>query len=244
MTERFDKRPLRRRDQAVLVQLADGALTGAARRRAEARLRAISDADRLIERQRRAARALRAGAERPALHSAGSPLPPRPALRLAGALAAVLAVLVVLASQGGDPTTERAAAFSQLPATEQAPHASGPELRAEVDGVSFPDWGPEFGWHAAGMRHDEIDGRRTTTVFYEHEGHRLAYTIVSGPALPRPAGARIVERSGLRMSVYRDPDHGGHDIAVFERDGRTCVVAGHVISLSTLLELAAWPLAT
>jgi hypothetical protein len=42
------------------------------------------------------------------------------------------------------------------------------------------------------------------------------------------------------MSVYRDPRHGGHDVAVFERNGRTCVIAGHVIHRSTLLKLAAW----
>ena len=42
------------------------------------------------------------------------------------------------------------------------------------------------------------------------------------------------------MAVYRDPRHGGHDVAVFERGGRTCVVAGHVLEVSTLLKLAAW----
>jgi hypothetical protein len=241
MTDRLDKQPLRRRDEALLVQLADGALTGAARRRAEARLQTIPDADRRIERQRRVAHALGAGDERPAPQPAPAPAP-RPALRLAlaGALATVLALLVVLASQGGDPTVERAASISQLPATARAPTASGPVLRAEVDGVAFPDWGPEFGWNAMGMRNDEIDGRRATTVFYEHEGHRLAYTIVSGPPLPRPDQAQTIEREGLEMSVYRDPDHGGHDVAVFERDGHTCVVAGHVLELSTLIELASW----
>src|SRR5918999_5305778 len=234
MTER-----LRRRDHAALVQLADGTLTGAARRRAEARLRAIPDGDRLIERQRGVARALGAGVERPARHVAGQAVP---ALRLvpAGALAAVLAALVLLGSLGSDPTAERAAAISQLPATGRAPEGSGPTLRAEVDGVGFPDWGPEFGWHPTGMRHDEVDGRRTTTVFYEHEGHRLAYTIVSGPALPRPSRGRTVERDGLELSLYHDPGHGGHEVAVFERGGRTCVVAGHVKERSTLLELAAW----
>ena len=111
---------------------------------------------------------------------------------------------------------------------------------AAVDGVAFPDWGREFGWRATGMRHDDLGGRPTATVFYEHMGHRLAYTIVSGTALPRPAGARTVERDGLRISLYRDPGHGGHDVAVFERGGRTCVVAGHVLELDTLLDLAAW----
>jgi hypothetical protein len=231
---------LRKRDQAMLVQLADGTLTGAARRRAEARLPGIPDAERLIERQRRVTRALRAGAELPSLEAADSPQPAR-RLVTAGALAAVIAaLLLVLSTHSGNPARVRAADIAKLPATGPPPEASGPLLRAEVDGVPFPDWGPEFGWHATGMRRDEIEGRRATTVFYEHEGHRLAYTIVSGPALPRPDWARIIERDGLRMSVYRDPRHGGHDVAVFERDGRTCVVAGHVIELSTLLELAAW----
>jgi hypothetical protein len=234
MREHLDKR-----DEAVLVQLADGTLTGAARRRAEARLRAIPDADRLLERQRRVSRALGAGEQRPAPQTAAAPLP---SLRLvaAGAVAAVLALVVAFAPLGGSPTPERAADLSQEPATAQAPRAAGAVLNAEVDGVSFPDWGPELGWHATGMRRDEIAGRATTTVYYEHEGHRLGYTIVSGPALPRPEGARLIERDGLEMSVYHDPRHGGHDVAVFERDGRTCVIAGHVMRLSTLLELAAW----
>jgi hypothetical protein len=230
---------LGRREQAALVQLADGTLTGAARQRAQARLQSIPDAERLLERQRRVSRALAGGTELPRVETVRAA---RPSLRfaMAGALAAVLAVLVVMLSLEPRPTTERAAAISQMPATAPAPAGSGPVLRAEVDGVEFPDWGREFGWHATGMRQDEIGDRDTTTVFYEHEGHRLAYTIVSGRPLPQPDEARIVEWNGLRISVYQDPRHGGHEVAVFERGGRTCVVAGHVKHLSTLLELAAW----
>jgi hypothetical protein len=233
---------LGRRDEAALVQLADGTLTGGQLRNAQARVQAIPDADRLIERQRRVARALGAGADLPALRPATATPTRRPILPLVAAatVAAAIALLLVFAPDGGEATAERVAGISQLPATERAPGASGPLLRAEADGVPFPDWGPEFGWHATGMRHDDIGGRRMTTVFYEHQGHRLAYTIVSGPALPRPAAARSVVRNGLEMSVYRDPRHGGHDVAVFERNGRTCVIAGHVIHRSTLLELAAW----
>jgi hypothetical protein len=233
---------LGKRDHAALVQLADRTLTGAKLRRAQARVRRIPDADRLVERQRRVARALGAPAKAPALQPAAPTTAWRPFVPLVAATAvtAVIALLLGLVPGGGGPVAESAAAISQLPATERAPAPSGPLLRAEADGVPFPDWGREFGWHATGMRHDDIGGRRMTTVFYEHEGHRLAYTIVPGPALPRPAGARTVVRNGLEMSVYRDPRHGGHEVAVFERDGRTCVVAGHVIHRSTLLELAAW----
>jgi hypothetical protein len=233
---------LGKRDHAALVQLADGTLTGAKLRRAQARVRRIPDADRLVERQRRVARALGAPAKAPALQPAAPTTAWRPFVPLVAATAvtAVIALLLGLVPGGGHPVAESAAAISQLPATERAPAPSGPLLRAAADGVPVPDWGREFGWHATGMRHDDIGGRRMTTVFYEHEGHRLAYTIVPGPALPRPAGARTVVRNGLEMSVYRDPRHGGHEVAVFERDGRTCVVAGHVIHRSTLLELAAW----
>ena len=233
-------KPLRRRDQALLVQLADGSLTGAAREKAEVRLRMIPNGDHLVGRQRRVAGALAAGAERRPLEPTAARAWQRaPQLAVAGALVAVL-LLVLVAPRGADTTVERAAATSQLPATQPAPEAAGDTLRAGVDGVRFPEWGREFGWHETGMRHDEIDGRRTTTVFYEHMGHRLAYTIVSGPALPPPPNARVVRRDGLEMAVYRDPRHGGHDVAVFERGGRTCVVAGHVLEVSTLLKLAAW----
>jgi hypothetical protein len=224
---------LTRRDHAALVQLADGTLTGARLRRAQARVRAIPDADRLIERQRRVARAL---GERPAPQPAAVR---RPRLIAAAAVAAAVALAIALLP-GGDPSPERVAAISQLQATDPAPASSGPVLREAAEGIPFPDWGSDFGWHATGTRRDDIDGRRMTTVFYEHHGHRLAYTIVSGPALKPPAHARIIVRDGLKLAVYRDPRHGGHEVAVFERNGRTCVLAGHVLHRSTLLKLAAW----
>jgi len=228
---------LRKRDQAFLVQLADGTLGDRARADAEARLRAIPDGERLLARQRRVARALGGGTAR---------APARDPVRLgggwriamAGALATVLLMAWVFAP--GRSTTEQAADMAQRSATQPAPATSGETLRAEVGGLRFPDWGPQFGWHATGMRRDEIDGRPTATVFYEHMGHRLAYTIVSGPALPRPENARVVERDGVEIALYRDPAHGGHDVAVFERGGRTCVVAGHVLRIDTLVKLAAW----
>jgi hypothetical protein len=240
MTEHRLEPGLSRRDEALLVRLADGALGDAARRRAEARVRAIPDAERLIDRQRRVARALGAPDAR------AQPVRATPSRRLAPwllpatAIATALFLLAVLVPGGGPSTVQRAADLAQQPATQPAPAAAGAVLRAEVDGVPFPDWGPDFGWHETGMRRDRLDGRRTTTVYYEHTGHRLAYTIISGPPLPRPDATRLVRRDGLDIALYRDPGHGGHDVAVFERGGRTCVVAGHVRELDTLLKLAAW----
>jgi hypothetical protein len=250
MTERVDQPRLSRRDRALLVGLADGALRGRARARAESRLREIPDGARLLERQRRVRQALQAGSHDapapPAAPARAGPLKPArarplaPAAAVAGMLAAALLLLAVLASPGGRPTVSRAADLARLPAAAPAPGTAGPILRAAAGGVRFPNWGDEFGWQETGMRRDELNGRETTTVFYEHEGHRIAYTIVSGPALPPPATARVVRRDGLEIALYRDARHGGHDIAVFERGGRTCVLAGHVEEVATLVRLAAW----
>ena len=164
----------------------------------------------------------------------------RPWLAGAAMLAAILALLVGIMPHGDPSTVGRAADRARLPATGPPPATDGTVLRAGVEGVRFPDWEDEFGWRETGMRGDVLDGRATKTVFYEHMGHRIAYTILSGPPLPNPAGARIVRRDGIEIAVYHDPRHGGHDVAVFQRNGRTCVLAGHVEKLSTLLKLVAW----
>jgi hypothetical protein len=215
------------RERILLLGLADGTLRGA---RARERALAVPDAARLLERQRRVRRALRDGPV-PAPPARSSPAPASrrtaPALRwapragLAGALAALALALLVL---GGErPVVEQAAALAHERPTERS--AAG-----------FPDWSGAFGWQQRGARHDALAGGMATTVFYEHRGHRLAYTILPRVVAP-PADARVVRRNGLEIALYRD---GEHDVAVFERDGRTCVLAGHVLRQATLVELAAW----
>jgi hypothetical protein len=233
------------RDRALLVELADGTLTGRRRRRAEERLARMPDGAKLLERQRRVAQVLRSGpATPPTLAAATMPAPRRSRFRaaplaVAATLAAVVAVFVAQLA-GGPSTLTQAAELAKRPAERPAPAAAGPVLREEFAGVSFPEWSAEFGWRATGARSDRLDGRRTRTVYYEHTGHRIAYTVVSGAPLEAPDHARRVRRDGLEIALYRDPGHGGHDIAIFERNGRTCVLAGHVMRTSTLVKLAAW----
>jgi hypothetical protein len=216
------------RDRILLVGLADGTLSGAG---AEARARELPDAALLLERQRRVRRALREGpVPLPPLRAAGLQRAARdgprrswhwaPRAGLAGALAALALALVI--APGDRSVVEQAAALAHEAPTERS--AGG-----------FPDWSGEFGWRQRGARHDALGGGVATTVFYEHMGHRLAYTILPGLAEP-PAGARVVRRDGVEIALYRD---GEHDVAVFERDGRTCVLAGHVLRESTLVKLAA-----
>ena len=67
-------------------------------------------------------------------------------------------------------------------------------------------------------------------------GHRIGYTVL--PAVGRAAGARErVVRNGLAIQLFHE---GERSVAVFERNGRTCVLAGKVLADETLIKLAAW----
>lgn len=154
---------------------------------------------------------------------------------LAGAAAAAVLLAVVLAAPGG-PTVEDAAAFATAPATAPAPAADGALLDLTQDGIAFPAWTEKFGWEATGARTDELDGRSTTTVFYEKDGKTLAYTIVGGDALDVPDGT-VVNAEGTPVTVFQD---GGRLVATWERDGNTCVLSGEGVDQAKLAELAGW----
>jgi hypothetical protein len=166
-----------------------------------------------------------------------------PAGAIAVAMAALALVLSTLFGGGENPSVYDVhglnAAGPEAPAPPTAPGAKH-ELAAQVEGVSFPklDLRPGFDWRAVGQRTDQVDGRATRTVFYEHEGHVVGYTIVSGKPLGIPANAEPRSRNGVDVGLLRDQH--GHDIAVFERGGKTCVISGHVEHRSSLVRLATW----
>jgi hypothetical protein len=237
---------LTKRQETLLVQLADGALDGRRRARAEASLGAAVDLERALGRQRRVAQALRRG-PLPRTDAAPRPLAARGTVRgrvwaasaWAAALATVVLAAIVFVPQAASPTVANAAGLGTLRAERAAPprRAESPLLSGGLEGVSFPDWGPEFGWHARGSRDDQLAGRETRTVFYAHMSHRVGYTIVAGEPLPLPEGGVDVRVNGVDITLYRD---GELDIAVFVRDGLTCVLAGEVLDRATLVRLAAW----
>ncbi|MET0751357.1 MAG: hypothetical protein ABWZ43_09875 [Solirubrobacterales bacterium] len=156
---------------------------------------------------------------------------------VAAVAAAVLAFAIL---PGGEPGVEEAAELAARPAAGPAPPPE-PEtpalLAANVEGVAFPNWKPEFGWRAAGERGDELDGRRTRTVFYEKEDARLSYTIVSGDPLDAPDG-ETTNVDGVEFTTF---DAGAGERGVtWLRDGHTCVLVGHDVDEPTLIKLAAW----
>jgi hypothetical protein len=75
-----------------------------------------------------------------------------------------------------------------------------------------------------GRRTDQVSDRTVATVVYGEEGHRLAYSVVSGPPLGAPPGSRSV---GGRAPV----------VLAFDADGRVAVMtvrAGHSVVASAV----------
>src|SRR4051794_5584628 len=172
--------------------------------------------------------------------------PRRRRLGLAGSLAAVAAAAAaaVVISLGGtsEPgvlaTVQLAGKGPVLPAPKHdAAHPA--RLRAQIDGLPFPDWNAKFEWRASGARRDKIEGRDATTVYYVGAtGARLAYTILGGPAIEPPGGARTVR---LRGTPYHLVNRGSQRIVVWQRAGHTCVMSAPVaVPEQRLLDLAAW----
>jgi hypothetical protein len=164
----------------------------------------------------------------------------RVAAPVTAAAVLVAVIVVLLAGSAPAPTVAEAARLTALAPTAPAPprDADRPELLdAQIAGVTYPEWDDEFEWRAVGQRSDTVGGRRTRTVFYHHTHHTIGYTIVSGEPLEPPPDAERFVVDGMPILAYKD---GPRDVVVFERGGRTCVLAGEVHRRSTLLELASW----
>ncbi len=238
-----------------LAALADGSLP--ARRRVQVE-RAVADSPELqaiVSAQRRALAAIDHTAQEraPAALRARLELmreprrgaPARRAIRLlpAGALAAAAIVLVLVLTLGGGlstPTVAQAAALTRRPATATAPAArSGSVTLAglKAAGLPFPYWSDRFGFRATGVRHDRLDGRAATTVFYSRGRERIAYTIVSGRPLPVGAPASGAARNGVWVRALRADRLR---VVTWLRGRHSCVLAGRNVSFTTLTSLASW----
>ena len=245
---KLDERTLQR-----LTQLADGTLEGPERAELEARVAASPALSAALERQRAGSSALRgldlqaspALRERIAAPSARRARPARrrrlaiPATLAGAAAAAALAAVVLLPAGGGNPTVVEAARLSAQPPTAAvAVDSSNPKLlAADVEGVPFPNWRGEFGWRPDGARSDRLGNRAARTVFYEHAGRRVAYTIVSGDGISAPEGSRPATSNGVHLHTLAQ---GGRRVVTWWRDGRTCVLSSSDVGDHQLIALATW----
>ncbi len=242
-------------EMAELAALADGTLPADRRPALEAKLAGSPELRALLERQRRALAATSVAASEPAPPSLrgrveGSLGDRRarrrrarlvPGLALGGAVAAVAAIMLTLVLAGAPegPTVADAARLAASKPTGPAPPrlaGSRSQLAVRVDGVAFPDLSRAYGWRPVGVRHDEVDGRAATAVYYRKDGTRIGYVILAGSALPSPSQARATTRRGVR---YEALSVDGNPTVTWQRLGHTCVLTGRV-SRSELLALASW----
>jgi hypothetical protein len=240
---------------AEIGALADGTLPVERRAAVEARVAASPELQELLRRQRRALAATQALASEPVPVSLQTAVEEgararrargRPRWRLArpavvGALVAVIAVVAAVVLTGGpaSPSVAEAARFAAEAPAGPAPQRSGDDgtrLAVDVDGVVFPDLLRSYGWRAVSVHRGELDGRDATTVLYEKDGRRIAYAVVAGGGLPRPAGAESTTREGVRLQTLRV---GGRLVVTWRRLGHTCVLVG-AAPRSELLALASW----
>lgn len=241
---------------AELSALADGTLDSERARALEARIAASPEMSALYRRERwavealqqaqateRAPATLRAWIESERASRRARANRARYAVALAAALPAVLLALLLVLPGGapGAPSVLQAAALAARgpAAPAPAPDQRHPltELAQNVEAVYFPNWFTRFGWRAVGQRRDRLAERPVLTVYYQWRTARIAYAIVSGPALAQPPAA-VLDLDGTRMRTLAYGDHTV--IVTWRRAGHTCVLSGTGVTPSELQALAAW----
>ena len=161
----------------------------------------------------------------------------------AGAVAAAAVIAALVITLGGGvsaPTVAQASVLATRPALAPAPiHQSrSPTLsRLTAAGLPYPYWDDRFGFRAVGVRHDRLNGRPATTVFYKSGNQRVAYTIVSGSALPFGARTHGATQNGVAVSTL---NAHGMRVATWLRAGHSCVLVSKNVPFSLLVSLASW----
>jgi len=233
---------------AELTALADGSLPPARRRALEQRVAASPRLQALLREQQAALDAVRARDERAPqrLRETVERLPRSrrlPAPRLATGLAvaavsaAALVVLALPASEPTAPTLAAAAALGTRPPTAAEPSGRGDGRTLtgpRAWGLEYPDLSRGHGWRAAGSRTDRLGERAARTVFYAHDGRRIAYTILSTGSVREQSGARSWLREGRRWYAF---SHGGRTVVAWERKGHMCVVSASGVGSRALVKL-------
>jgi hypothetical protein len=240
---------------AELSALADGTLDperAAAVRQLIARSPELSER---YERERRAVMALHAvrSDRAPARlrarvqgQTAAASARPGPRLAWGGAaataVAAVVAALVLLLPGGapGAPSVSQAASLALRgpalgPPLPDRVHP-GSNLARDVQEIYFPNWSGWFGWKASGQRTDHLGKSLAVTVYYNHAGRRIAYTILSSPPLRWP-GTRMVWLHGTAFQRFT---LNGRQVVTWRRAGHTCVLSGAGVKTAELVRLASW----
>jgi hypothetical protein len=153
--------------------------------------------------------------------------------------AAVVALVIVVGGTAG-PTVAQAAVLTSRPpqvSVTEPKIDQGTLPGVQAVGLTYPYWEDHFGYTAQGVRHDGLDGREVTTVFYARGASRVAYEIVSGPPLRQGGSWWRTELQGVQLWTMNTPSGL---VVSWLRDGHTCILIGSGTQASTLQDLAAW----
>lgn len=242
---------------ADLSALADGSLDPSRRQAVEKRIAASAQLRTLYERERAAVEMLRRAAAEPAperlrmrLEAQRSSRATRRGWRpgyavLATGLACAVVALALLLPGGtpGSPSVSQAAQLALRGPARGAPAADASDPRRKLDqrvqGLYFPNWTGTLGWRAVGARSDQLGGRHAETVYYQRQGMRVAYTILSTPALARPSSPV----THVRGFVLQTLSLHGRRVVTWRRAGHTCVLSASAVPVRMLEQLADWPAA-
>jgi hypothetical protein len=197
-------------------------------------LRTAAQTERAPESLQTRVAALKADAERRPRRS----LLPRPAFNfvrfgMPTVAAGIAALVLALGGGAGAPSLAQAAALASraptLPAPATDPSDPAKLLTAKVGTLHFPNWRSVGGWRSVGRRVDQIGDRTATTVYYATGSSRVAYSIVSSPAL-----------AGLKTGgePYATRWSHGRTTVIWEESGHTCLLTGSGISAVRLWALA------
>ena len=253
------RRHRRRATERDLAALADGSLSPD---RAQDVERALAESPELQDELRaqsyavdavratedvRAPAALRARVE--LAHPVERPRRMRLAVAAVGVASGAAAVALALGSSGGAPEPAPVASAPTAADTavigRRAPVAAVPaadENSATLPGpraasLRFPYWQDHFGWKAIGTRHDRVEGRPATTVFYRRRDQTVAYTIVGGAPLEVGGAARRTVLAGTVLDTFTAH---GRRVVTWRRRGHTCVLSSTSAPDSAMQRLAAW----
>jgi hypothetical protein len=257
MPSTADESQLRAAQLADLSALADGSLDPARRDEVHAWIAASPELSAMYERERRAVEIVHRAraADRAPLALKQRIEAQRPSARqrarrrvgwggaLATGLAALALALVLILPSGtpGAPSVSQAAALALRgaagPAPIPDPDAPNAKLQLDVGYVYFPNWTQKFDWKAVGQRVDHLGGRQAVTVYYQRGDQRIAYTIISAPALKAPAAT--VTR--MNNTDLRTLTVGNRKVVTWRRNNHTCVLSSSsAVPTAVLHKLAAW----
>jgi hypothetical protein len=160
-----------------------------------------------------------------------------------GLIAGVAITLVAIAIAVAFGVSDDAAPGRMVTATVEAQDGEvegpPPALPAPGEpGSAFAAFAAAAGWTPVGARTDTVGGRTVTTVFWGHEGRRVAETVLPDDAAPPPDGARRTGRRGLLLYSF---DVGPRTAVTWTEDGRTSVLSAIAVPRGELYDLAGGP---